>query len=114
MINEIKKKKSYSPEKLMAGAMWSGQSKPSGVRLNLIFADIVSELPDLEYGSQFELDSCDQEEKSEFLEVSMIAVCANKLTQRPLQCLPEPNAYFGCGPCELCSESTILLFHLYY
>ena len=114
VINEIKKKKRYSLENAVIGAMWPGPSKPSRDQLNLIFAKIVSELRDLEDGHQFELYSSDQQDKSEFLKVFLIAVCADKPAQCLLQCLPEPNAYFGCGHCELRGESKIPLFRLYF
>ena len=109
VINEIKKKKRYSLENVVIGAMWPGPSKPSRAQLNLILEKIVSELRDLESGRPFELYSCDQRDKSEFLKVFTIAVCADKPAQCLLQCLPEPNAYFGCGHCELRGESTILI-----
>lgn len=113
VINEIKRKKRYSLENVVIGAMWPGPSKPSRAQLNLVFEKIVSDLGDLENGRHFELYSRDQQDRSAFLKVFMISICCDKPAQCLLQCLPEPNGYFGCGHCELRGESATLLFRFY-
>ncbi|CAF2107921.1 unnamed protein product [Rotaria magnacalcarata] len=101
VINEIKRKKRYSPENTIIAGMWPGPSKPSRNEMSLFFKNIVSDLQDLEKGHVFQLYCPEHDYRCELLKVFLISACCDKPAQCLIQCLPEPTAFFGCGNCEI-------------
>ncbi|CAF1241589.1 unnamed protein product [Adineta steineri] len=91
VVNEIKRKKRYSPENVIIGGMWPGPSKPSRAQMSLFFKNIVLELQNLEKGQLFQLYSAEQDDHFDFIKVFLIASCCDK----PAQCLVHVNDYAG-------------------
>ncbi|CAF4166937.1 unnamed protein product [Rotaria magnacalcarata] len=101
IINEINRKKRYSPENSIIAGMWPGPSKPSRTTISLLFKNIVADLQELEKGHLFKLYSLEHDNHFETIKVFLICACCDKPAQCLIQCLPDPIAFFGCGNCEI-------------
>ncbi|CAF1218363.1 unnamed protein product [Rotaria magnacalcarata] len=100
IINEIKRKKRFSYQNLILGAVWPGPTKPKRFEMSAVLETIIVQLKELEKGSYFECRS-DVGYVSRFLKVFLICACMDKPAQALVQNLPEPTAKFGCGRCEI-------------
>ena len=101
VCNEINRKKRFFSENLIVAGIWPAPSKPSRNDMSIFFENIVQEMEVLENGVKFQLFSVDNEPTYAHVKVFLIASCCDKPAQALIQNIPEPNAAFGCGRCEI-------------
>ena len=106
VVNELPKRRQFSPENLILSGVWPGPTKPSRAHMSLFLEPVVTELMRLERGEDFCLLSHSTSSSNVMtrIRVFLIGACCDQPAQALIQNVSEPIAAFGCGRYEIEGE----------